>query len=97
MSRNRIKNFETTHRSASEQPSGISRPLVGDLLRRLALKHKLVKKKWIKEWYTELGPVGAARQVGYALWYHSVPEDDDTRELRRQLKYLEEHGYWEAV
>lgn len=70
-------------------------PLIGDILKELALETGLVKEGFIEPWYRENGPVGAARAVGYHLWYTQAPEDHLTRLLRRQLKHLEEHGHWE--
>ncbi len=42
-----------------------------------------------------MGIVGFAKYVALQLWVDKHPEDDDTRELRRQLQYLQEHGIWD--
>ncbi len=45
-----------------------------------------------KEYLNVAGPVRAAGHIALELWLHRVPENDATKELRRQLLHLDREG-----
>jgi len=51
----------------------------------------------LPELWKAAGPVGAARHIALECWLKERPEDELTKELRRQLNYLDSHGFFDYV
>ncbi len=50
-----------------------------------------------KHYLESAGIVRMAEKTALDLWLKEIPEDDDTRELRRQINYLNKHGQWDMA
>jgi len=68
---------------------------VRELIRRLAVASDMcVSHTAAGSLVDAVGPVRSAARLAEHLWTTKYPEDDDTAELRRQLRHLGRHGKW---